>query len=94
MGCVCVKNNVTFDWLEEAVPPDSSGDPSHPLLALILTPTRELAIQVNNHIKAVAKYTDVKVISFINIGNIPEIILELNIHMYFTFICLTTTCVF
>ena len=81
MGCVCVKNNVTFDWLEEAVPPDSSGDPSHPLLALILTPTRELAIQVNNHIKAAAKYTDVKVISFINIGNIPEIILELNIYV-------------
>ena len=61
MGCVRVKNNVKFDWLEEAQPADSSGDPSHPLLALILTPTRELAMQVNNHIKAVAKYTDIKV---------------------------------
>ncbi|CAG9855924.1 unnamed protein product [Phyllotreta striolata] len=32
-----------------------------PLYALILTPTRELAIQVKNHIVAVAKYTGVNV---------------------------------
>ena len=31
------------------------------LKALILTPTRELAIQVKNHIVAIAKYTDIKV---------------------------------
>ena len=31
------------------------------LKALVLTPTRELAIQVMNHIVAVAKYTDIKV---------------------------------
>lgn len=31
------------------------------LIALILAPTRELAIQVHDHITAVAKYTDIKV---------------------------------
>lgn len=31
------------------------------LYALILTPTRELAVQVKNHIAAAAKYTDIKV---------------------------------
>ena len=28
--------------------------------ALVLTPTRELAVQVKNHIEAIAKYTDIK----------------------------------
>lgn len=32
-----------------------------PLYALILTPTRELAIQVKNHLKTAAKYTDIQV---------------------------------
>ncbi len=31
------------------------------LKGLVLTPTRELAIQVKNHIVAIAKYTDIKV---------------------------------
>ena len=31
------------------------------LVALILTPTRELALQVHSHIKAAAKYTGIKV---------------------------------
>ncbi|KAJ8033530.1 ATP-dependent RNA helicase DDX24 [Holothuria leucospilota] len=31
------------------------------LYALILTPTRELAVQVKNHIAAAAKYTDIKI---------------------------------
>ncbi|PSN37549.1 hypothetical protein C0J52_12557 [Blattella germanica] len=31
------------------------------LRALILTPTRELAIQIKNHLKAVMKYTDIKI---------------------------------
>ena len=30
------------------------------LRALVLTPTRELAVQVKNHIEAIAKYTDIK----------------------------------
>ena len=32
----------------------------HPL-ALILEPTRELAVQVRNHLLAILKYTDIKV---------------------------------
>ena len=39
--------------------PDAESDPIGPT-ALILAPTRELAIQVKNHIVAVAKYTGVK----------------------------------
>ena len=35
--------------------------PKRPLRALILTPTRELAIQVKNHLEAAAKYTVIKV---------------------------------
>ncbi len=61
LGCVRVVNNVTFDWLEEAAVAQCDAAADRPLLALILTPTRELAIQVNNHIKAAAKYTDIKV---------------------------------
>ena len=54
-------NNVKFDWLEEETDPKSITDETRPLLALILTPTRELAIQVSNHIKAASKYTDIQV---------------------------------
>ncbi|XP_065085964.1 ATP-dependent RNA helicase DDX24 [Ochlerotatus camptorhynchus] len=32
-----------------------------PLYALILTPTRELAVQINDHLKAVTKYTDIQI---------------------------------
>ncbi|XP_058462389.1 ATP-dependent RNA helicase DDX24 isoform X2 [Malaya genurostris] len=32
-----------------------------PLYALILTPTRELAVQINNHLKAVTKYLDIQI---------------------------------
>lgn len=35
--------------------------PIKPLYALILTPTRELAIQIKNHLTQAAKYTDIKV---------------------------------
>lgn len=36
--------------------------PRHtPLYALVLTPTRELAVQVKNHLVAAAKYTDIRV---------------------------------
>lgn len=34
---------------------------SKPLYALILTPTRELAVQIKNHLIQAAKYTDIKV---------------------------------
>uniref|UniRef100_A0A8C6VC11 ATP-dependent RNA helicase n=1 Tax=Naja naja TaxID=35670 RepID=A0A8C6VC11_NAJNA len=35
-------------------------DKNNPLLGLVLTPTRELAVQVKHHIDAVAKFTDIK----------------------------------
>lgn len=34
---------------------------TRPLFAIILTPTRELAVQVKDHLKAVAKYSGIKV---------------------------------
>lgn len=37
------------------------GEKIRPLFAIILTPTRELAVQVKDHIKAVAKYSGIKV---------------------------------
>ncbi|NXV16159.1 DDX24 helicase, partial [Cepphus grylle] len=57
-GCVKVVENFEFD----------SGDETHalgshkkrPLLGLVLTPTRELAVQVKHHIDAVARFTGIK----------------------------------
>ncbi|NWU50251.1 DDX24 helicase, partial [Dromas ardeola] len=57
-GCVKVLENFEFD----------SGDETHtlgshkkrPLLGLVLTPTRELAVQVKHHIDAVARFTGIK----------------------------------
>ncbi|XP_014646000.1 PREDICTED: ATP-dependent RNA helicase DDX24 [Ceratotherium simum simum] len=37
-----------------------NAHPKHPLLGLVLTPTRELAVQVKQHIDAVAKFTGIK----------------------------------
>lgn len=34
-----------------------AGSCSHPLLGLVLTPTRELAVQVKHHIAAISKFT-------------------------------------
>lgn len=45
MGCI---KAVNIEVKEETV---------KPLYALILTPTRELAMQIRNHLVAVAKYT-------------------------------------
>lgn len=39
---------------EEEIP---AGSPSQPLLGLVLTPTRELAVQVKHHIDAILKFT-------------------------------------
>ncbi|KAG8175689.1 hypothetical protein JTE90_011576 [Oedothorax gibbosus] len=35
--------------------------PTKPLYCLVLTPTRELAIQIKNHLIAICKYTDIKI---------------------------------
>ena len=39
----------------------STNDKTRPLTALILSPTRELALQIKTHIETAAKYTDVMV---------------------------------
>lgn len=67
-GCVRVVNDVVFDFdvdieqdPEDAVKAKKKTNRKvvqGKLRALILTPTRELAIQIRNHIQAVAKYTD------------------------------------
>ena len=40
---------------------ENEASSSSPLYALILTPTRELAIQTRDHIQAVTKHTDITV---------------------------------
>ncbi|XP_068194396.1 ATP-dependent RNA helicase DDX24 [Antennarius striatus] len=60
-GCVQVIENAEFDFdqaTEAEGTPDSSQ--SQPLLGLVLTPTRELAVQIKHHIDAVTKFTDIK----------------------------------
>ena len=59
-GCVRVIENVQFDFEE-----NTAGGRSQPLLGLVLTPTRELAVQVKHHIDAVATFTgELLLISF------------------------------
>ncbi|XP_013413231.1 ATP-dependent RNA helicase DDX24 isoform X2 [Lingula anatina] len=61
IGCVKILNDVQFDWLE----PEPQQAPAlfspRGLEALILTPTRELAVQVKQHLVAVSKYTDIQI---------------------------------
>ena len=55
MGIGCVR---VIDNLKNT---DVFEDLRKPLYALILTPTRELAIQIKNHLTKAAKYTDIKI---------------------------------
>ncbi|XP_060938919.1 ATP-dependent RNA helicase DDX24 [Limanda limanda] len=59
LGCVKVIEDAEFDLDEEAEEKPAGGR-NQPLLGLVLTPTRELAVQVKHHIDAVAKFTDIK----------------------------------
>ncbi|XP_031134943.1 ATP-dependent RNA helicase DDX24 [Sander lucioperca] len=59
LGCVHVIKNAEFDF-DPAAEEEPAGGRSQPLLGLVLTPTRELAVQVKHHIDAVAKFTDIK----------------------------------
>ncbi|XP_050491285.1 ATP-dependent RNA helicase DDX24 isoform X2 [Bombus huntii] len=52
IGCVRVINNVKMSKTQNY---------TKPLYALILTPTRELAIQIKDHLTKAVKYTDIKV---------------------------------
>ncbi|XP_048001275.1 ATP-dependent RNA helicase DDX24 [Leguminivora glycinivorella] len=54
IGCVKVIDNIELPGTEMV----RTGSP---LYALILTPTRELAMQISQHLKAVAKYTGVRI---------------------------------
>ncbi|KAK0181215.1 hypothetical protein PV327_003517 [Microctonus hyperodae] len=56
LGCVKVIDNIHIDGFDEV--PQA---PRKPLYALILTPTRELAIQIRNHMCNAAKYTDINI---------------------------------
>ncbi|XP_066177899.1 ATP-dependent RNA helicase DDX24 isoform X1 [Sylvia atricapilla] len=55
-GCVKVLENVEFN----SETPTVDSHKKRPLLGLVLTPTRELAVQVKHHIDAVAKFTGIK----------------------------------
>lgn len=55
LGCVQVIDDAEFDFEQTA---EQQRRPSgSPLLGLVLTPTRELAVQVKHHIDAAAKFT-------------------------------------
>ncbi|NWI92164.1 DDX24 helicase, partial [Pitta sordida] len=57
-GCVKVLENFECDSGDETQTVGSHK--KRPLLGLVLTPTRELAVQVKHHIDAVAKFTGIK----------------------------------
>uniref|UniRef100_A0A2H1V0K2 ATP-dependent RNA helicase n=1 Tax=Spodoptera frugiperda TaxID=7108 RepID=A0A2H1V0K2_SPOFR len=58
VGCVKVVDNIEM-------PGHVSVKTGKPLYALILTPTRELAIQISRHLIAAAKYTGIKVATIV-----------------------------
>ncbi|NWH58820.1 DDX24 helicase, partial [Geococcyx californianus] len=57
-GCEKVLENFEFDFSAETHSVGSHK--KRPLLGLVLTPTRELAVQVKHHIDAVARFTGIK----------------------------------
>lgn len=58
LGCVKVIENAEFDFDPTAeAEEEPAGGRDQPLLGLVLTPTRELAVQVKHHIDAVAQFT-------------------------------------
>ncbi|XP_063968406.1 ATP-dependent RNA helicase DDX24-like isoform X1 [Lytechinus pictus] len=66
MKCVDVIDNIADeDWVKAGLPltstPAGGLDQQQKLFGLVLTPTRELAVQVKNHLVAAAKMTNIKV---------------------------------
>ena len=55
-----VIKDVDFSWMNPETSVTTKSTRTHPR-ALILEPTRELAIQVKNHLMAAAKYSDLSV---------------------------------
>lgn len=49
----------------------SSHKTKKPLLALIMTPTRELALQIRNHLKQAAKHTSIEIVAVVG-GMAPQ----------------------
>ncbi|XP_054652280.1 ATP-dependent RNA helicase DDX24 [Dunckerocampus dactyliophorus] len=63
LGCVKVIEDGAVDFdndSAEAAEKDGASARGRPLLGLVLTPTRELAVQVKHHIDAVARFTDIR----------------------------------
>ncbi|XP_064625673.1 ATP-dependent RNA helicase DDX24-like isoform X2 [Lineus longissimus] len=55
------RDEVNWEATESATAKARQAPLTSRLFALVLTPTRELAIQVKNHLQAVAKYTGIKI---------------------------------
>ncbi|XP_043930525.1 ATP-dependent RNA helicase DDX24 [Protopterus annectens] len=61
MGCVKVTDDIQFDFeTNKLVKKVQKVDQHRPLLGLVLTPTRELAVQVKHHIDAVCTFTGIR----------------------------------
>ncbi|XP_077411514.1 ATP-dependent RNA helicase DDX24 [Vanacampus margaritifer] len=60
LGCVQVIEDVEFTADTAAIEKNSAVGQARPLLGLVLTPTRELAVQVKHHIDAMARFTDIR----------------------------------
>ncbi|XP_048829764.1 ATP-dependent RNA helicase DDX24 isoform X2 [Brienomyrus brachyistius] len=61
LGCVKVIEDVeVFDAADEMSTTKTQASQKQPLLGLVLTPTRELAVQVKHHVDAVAQFTGIK----------------------------------
>ncbi|XP_068227040.1 ATP-dependent RNA helicase DDX24 isoform X2 [Palaemon carinicauda] len=62
LGCVKVIDNVKFDFLkDDESKPNTGQRVGKPLRCLIVTPTRELAVQVKSHLASVLVHTNIKV---------------------------------
>ncbi|XP_033738443.1 ATP-dependent RNA helicase DDX24-like [Pecten maximus] len=65
-GCVKVIDNADFsDLLGQFEPVKAPKFPQKPPLALVLEPTRELAVQVKNHLLRIVKHTDIRIVTVV-----------------------------
>ncbi|XP_053553495.1 ATP-dependent RNA helicase DDX24 [Bombina bombina] len=60
MGCVKVVDDVDINFNLSSDNKSPALNNKKPLLGLVVTPTRELAVQVKHHIDAVARFTGIK----------------------------------
>ncbi|XP_063073690.1 ATP-dependent RNA helicase DDX24 [Engraulis encrasicolus] len=60
-GCIQIRSVEEGDSHTNEEEKEEEGEgPKQPLLALVLTPTRELAVQVKHHIDAIAQFTGIR----------------------------------